>query len=175
MWKAIWGLRIPNKVKLFTRRACHNLLPTKANLFKRKVVQEPSCPCCGREEETLLHALWSCPASQDVWGDNLSCFHKCSSNLTSFDHLLEYSLQRFSCEKVELLTVVARKVWLRRNSWIFEGFFQPPKKIWEEALSSLKDFKSSMHYDRSPLFCPKAGSPSRFSSWKPPPHGKIKG
>jgi hypothetical protein len=94
--------------------------------------------------------------------------------LTSFVHLLEYSLQRFSCEKVELLTVVARKVWLRRNSLIFEGCFQPPRKIWEEALSYLEDFKSSMITDRSPLLCLEVSSPSRFSSWKPPPHGKVK-
>lgn len=49
LWKAIWAMKVPNPVKLFTWRACHNLLPTRHNLFQRKVVNNPSCPCCGRE------------------------------------------------------------------------------------------------------------------------------
>jgi hypothetical protein len=31
-WKVCWNLNVPNKVKMFVWRACHNLLPTKANL-----------------------------------------------------------------------------------------------------------------------------------------------
>jgi ribosomal protein L37AE/L43A len=43
-------------------RACHNLLPTKDNLLRRKIVKEPHCPICGRVTETMYHAMWECPA-----------------------------------------------------------------------------------------------------------------
>ena len=32
-WKFTWQLRVPNKIRSFTWRACPNILPTKANLF----------------------------------------------------------------------------------------------------------------------------------------------
>jgi ribosomal protein L37AE/L43A len=59
---------VSNPMKLFIWRACHNLLPTRANILKRKVVEDSTCPCCGGEAETVLHALWTCPAAQNVGG-----------------------------------------------------------------------------------------------------------
>jgi hypothetical protein len=77
VWKSIWSLEVPNSVKLFMWKACNDLLPTKTNLFKRKVVEDTKCPCCTLEEETTYHVLWSCPAARDVWGSHLSAFQKC--------------------------------------------------------------------------------------------------
>ena len=54
--------------KLFWR-ACHNLLPTKDNLLKQKVVNEPLCPIFEKEPEMVFHALWGCPTAMDVWGE----------------------------------------------------------------------------------------------------------
>jgi len=50
IWKVIWSLRVPNLVKVFMWRACHNLLPTNLYLFKQKVVDSNLCPCCEKEE-----------------------------------------------------------------------------------------------------------------------------
>jgi hypothetical protein len=72
VWKAIWDMKVPNCVKLFIWRAYQNILPKRVNLFQRKVVDDCSCPCCGTEEETIIHAVWSCPVAQDVWGGKLS-------------------------------------------------------------------------------------------------------
>jgi hypothetical protein len=66
LWKALWAMEVPNAVKMFAWRACQNILPTHLNLRKRRVIEEANCPCCGVEEESLIHALWSCPAAQDV-------------------------------------------------------------------------------------------------------------
>lgn len=66
LWKILWNLHVPNTVKHFLWRACNNLLPTMANLLQRKVVTDSKCPCCEREEESVIHALWCCPAAQDV-------------------------------------------------------------------------------------------------------------
>jgi hypothetical protein len=76
-WKFLWALRVPNQVKIFTWRASHEILPTRANLFKRKVVENNLCPCYKSEVETAIHTLWYCPAAQDVWGGTGSCFQKC--------------------------------------------------------------------------------------------------
>ena len=38
VWKVVWGLSMPNKLKSFLWRACRDALPTKVNLKKRKVI-----------------------------------------------------------------------------------------------------------------------------------------
>ena len=57
LWKSLWTLPIQNVAKNFFWRACHDLLPTKDNLLRRKVVKKPFCLICEKEPETILHAL----------------------------------------------------------------------------------------------------------------------
>jgi len=101
VWKTLWAMELPNAVKMFVWRACQNILPSRVNLFRRKVIEEAKCPCCEVEDETLIHALWTCPAAQDVWGSKTSPFHKCYASGVSF-------LRR--CLKTEF-NVIARKFW----------------------------------------------------------------
>jgi hypothetical protein len=61
--KILWSLQVPNAVKVFLWRAYHNLLPTKVNLFTRKVVDNNFCPVCHLAEETVFHAIWGCPGA----------------------------------------------------------------------------------------------------------------
>ena len=37
LWNKLWNLGIPPKVRNFVRRACSDILPTRANLFRRKI------------------------------------------------------------------------------------------------------------------------------------------
>jgi hypothetical protein len=119
VWKFIWSMRVPNQVKMFTWRACHNILPTRSNLVQRKVFKDSLCPCCKREPETTLHVLWNCPAAHDVWGGRKSRFQKCINDFGSFEDLLEDFIHRFDRNTVELMVVLARQIWLRRNMYVF--------------------------------------------------------
>jgi hypothetical protein len=42
-WQKIWKLNISSKVKHFLWRACSATLPTKHNLYKRQIIDNPSC------------------------------------------------------------------------------------------------------------------------------------
>ena len=42
-WKQIWSLPLPHKIRHFAWRVCRNILPTKVNLMKRKVIQDDIC------------------------------------------------------------------------------------------------------------------------------------
>jgi hypothetical protein len=76
IWSGIWRLQISNVGKNFMWRACQSILPTKDNLVKRKIIQDPLCPICGLEPETSFHILWDCPSARDVWGVSLRVFQK---------------------------------------------------------------------------------------------------
>jgi hypothetical protein len=75
-------------------RAYQNLLPTKDNLLRRKIVKDPFCPIYERDAETVLHALWWCLVVEDVWRASKSIFHKCSSLGPGFMHVVEKIMQK---------------------------------------------------------------------------------
>ena len=66
VWAALWKLRILNKIKVFGWRACNDILPTKHNLSKRKIIEDEMCPICMRFPESAIHALWECEVAKDV-------------------------------------------------------------------------------------------------------------
>jgi hypothetical protein len=67
VWKRLWQLQAPANVKNFYWRLGNNLLPTKGNLFKRKIATDPLCSICLLELETSYHILWGYPSLVAVW------------------------------------------------------------------------------------------------------------
>ncbi|KAJ0111528.1 hypothetical protein Patl1_02331 [Pistacia atlantica] len=66
-WKKLWKLPITNAEKLFLWKACQDILPTKCNLVKKRVIEEPFCTFYCLEEEDVFHALWGCVVAKDIW------------------------------------------------------------------------------------------------------------
>jgi hypothetical protein len=57
---------VPNVEKKFIWRTSYDILPTRVNLYWRKILDDPKCPICGREDETTIHILWECPSTMAV-------------------------------------------------------------------------------------------------------------
>lgn len=73
LWKFIWTLKIPPKLKHFWWRVCCNFLATKENLCKRKCSPSPLCSTCCKETESIEHLLFRCDWTKAVWfGSNLN-------------------------------------------------------------------------------------------------------
>ncbi|KAL5774803.1 hypothetical protein ACOSP7_012360 [Xanthoceras sorbifolium] len=62
LWKSLWRLKLPNKIKVFYWKACLEALPTKALLFSRGIVVSSMCSLCDAGFETVDHILWDCPS-----------------------------------------------------------------------------------------------------------------
>ena len=88
IWKDIWGLRAPNKIKHFLWRACCEALPTKKNLLSRHVTRNATCECCDWETEDAIHALWDCQVLKEIWWEVEHYRSYLSSHFTSFRDLL---------------------------------------------------------------------------------------
>jgi ribonuclease HI len=169
IWRIMWQLQIPNAVKMFLWKACHNLLPTKDNLLKRGVVQESLCPICGLETESITHILWSCSSAMDVWsvcGKTFQKSHFCGSD---FLQLVEEMFNKCDREEFGFFVRIARQIWFRRNSVVHGEDFLHPNLLVKGTMESSEEYKQANLGDSA---LPK--SVGVQAKWQAPPTGTYK-
>lgn len=124
LWKEVWKVEGPRVVKNFLWQACNEILPTRSNLFKRRIISDPLCPICRLEQEMVSHILWSCTSNSDVWIESFECtkkLHKCPSTEDALLNIFEMLHERLPDEELYLVIVIMRQIWLRRNEVVFGG------------------------------------------------------
>jgi hypothetical protein len=129
LWNKIWKIQVPRVVSLFLWQAYNNVLPTKENLFKRKITDDPLCPVCLMEVETIGHALWSCTTACNVWMEMSAKTHKSISKEDDFSHILLCLLDRLEESEFGKVACTTRQIWLKSNKLVFEGLFTHPKIV----------------------------------------------
>ncbi|XP_075473945.1 uncharacterized protein LOC142505003 [Primulina tabacum] len=67
LWKFLWALSIPPKVRIFCWRVAHNIIPTERNLLNHHVSVLDMCPLCHSNGDSTCHALFSCPIIKPCW------------------------------------------------------------------------------------------------------------
>ena len=141
LWKQCWSLNVPNAVKMYLWKACHNLLPTKANLFRRGVHDTSQCLICLRAEETVVHVAWACPTASDAWGESRIRLQKSVSGEYDFAQVFMDVVSRCEKEEVQLFGVLSRHLWLRRNDYVHEGNLTHPSQVVRDAKTALVEFQ----------------------------------
>ncbi|XP_059436134.1 uncharacterized protein LOC132169065 [Corylus avellana] len=152
-------------------QSCNNLLPTKTNLFRRRVVPNKSCPICDIDEETIEHILWSCPSAKDVWGNGTTKIQKGDYVGRESMQIFEMLLDMCEITDVELFTVVAQKIWFCRNAVVHGEVFSHPNQVISEARESLGNFQRQNLQDAEGVELPQA---RQLIQWQPPPYNTIK-
>jgi len=143
VWRRLWSLNLPRHILLFLWRACNEILPTKNNLYKRKVVTDQLCPMCGSEAEFVSHALWSCGSAQEVWGSCSGPIQKCSAGAEEFFGVFGTLCDKLEERDLEYFAAIAHKIWARRNRVVFGGAVLPPNILIREALDQAEDFRNA--------------------------------
>ena len=145
---------VPNRLKSLLWRAILNSLPSWTNLFKRKVLLGPLCQCCGSNQETIHHAIWSCPALATVWNEHFSCLTKeTSSNI-------QFYLERSSF--TDFLAMTTALICMRTNKLRVGEPAMPLDKISSTAMKNLQEFQRSRPIREIPKSVPCQ------DRWKPP-------
>jgi hypothetical protein len=67
VWKTIWKMKLPRKIKIFACRALHGLMPLKSILVNRRIGHIGQCPICNLDAEDVYHLLFLCLAVTDIW------------------------------------------------------------------------------------------------------------
>ena len=52
---------------MFQYKVIHNVLPTRATLYRDGISESPICNLCNAEEQTLHHLLINCSVTIDFW------------------------------------------------------------------------------------------------------------
>ncbi|XP_074318679.1 uncharacterized protein LOC141655501 [Silene latifolia] len=174
-WPLIWKLPVQQRIRFFIWLSAHDRVMTNYNRVRRGLSDDPICPRCNEEDETIEHLLRNCPVSTDIWnllGDGASSnefytdqFHhwvaKNASNGSSI------SSSTWSMK----FAITCWWLWRWRNNLVFgrasENPIDPLGFLNQQFETSLKAF------DPHSLFLPTPGTSriERYIRWSPPSFG----
>jgi len=140
VWTTLWSLKVLGALKLFLWKVCNNALPTKENLYRRKITKDPLCPVCESKAETIWHVLWECRASMGVWQESNKRIHKLILEESDGLGLVSQFITKLDHESLLEALSVARLVWHRRNGLVHGGGITGPKQVVTQARTALHLF-----------------------------------
>jgi ribonuclease HI len=143
IWRRLWNLKLPRYILIFLWIACNNILPTKINLHRRKIVTDQLCPMCNSDTESNGHVLWRCDSAKAVWGCCRGPIQKTSVEAEEFFDIFAALSDRLGDKDLELFGSIAHKIWARRNRVVFGGSVLPPPILIKEATDIIEDFRKS--------------------------------
>lgn len=141
-WKFLWSLYLPPKVKNFIWRACLGILPTNELLWHRHMRKDGFCSVCGCEMESVVHALWSCSAANDVWLQSGLSVQKWDRLIHSFFDLMELLQTRLSLDDALFFCCQAYFIWEQRNKVVFESWVHNPIMVVLRAKNLFMDYSA---------------------------------
>ena len=168
LWKNLWHLKLPAKVKIFAWRACVNDLPTMEKVCSRGIFTSFECPICGKELENVHRALLLCDFANLFWNCWSDVPQMILRNKWTFHDSAMYILVHKSSHDLELFLTAAWAIWFNRNKFIHEDKCSSPFQVWQMAKNLIEEFNEAASTN---LFTPR---PSKLYSWSPPPPGVFK-
>jgi ribonuclease HI len=116
LWKKVWKIQAPNKMKIVLWRMIHDCLPTGQQLTHRRIPADDRCFFCGKLER-VEHLFLLCPFARDVWKTVKEQFflklHR--KDLINLKQWIHAYLQRENDTNATILAVTCWHVWEARN------------------------------------------------------------
>ncbi|KAH9781766.1 putative reverse transcriptase/RNA-dependent DNA polymerase [Citrus sinensis] len=170
-WSALWTLELPEKLKIFMWRASNNLLPSAENLWKRKVVEEPTCKRCKLSVETISHALLECKAARKIWLQSPFSAPRLEANSQDIFSTLQNMAKELRKSDLELMVALCWSAWYARNKCIFDGRELNPIISAAKAESVLTAFQRVRKPQQSHI---SISIKEKQQEWLPPPQNVFK-
>ncbi|XP_058222863.1 uncharacterized protein LOC131332577 [Rhododendron vialii] len=122
-------------------------------LQRMRVIDDPSCPVCGSNQESVVHILCNCPLAVQAW--RLSPLHDQSNK--------EW--------RMSVAAVLMWYIWKCRNRALFDHKLALPGVVCKWAMEYLQEFLSAKSLN--PLNIVSSGK-GAANSWIKPPDGIFK-
>jgi len=70
IWKIVWALNVPPRIRLFRWKVGVGALATKVNIARTISNFGMSCDICGNLEDSDTHPLFDCPLAIEIWRES---------------------------------------------------------------------------------------------------------
>lgn len=164
----VWKINTLCKINFFLWLCSHNRLPTSSYLHYIGLSQDPTCPVCGLQPETITHIFTQCYVAQKFWLDmglnlsNVDVYGTCWLNI-----LKSLSPPDNSNTWLTLLSFAIWHIWINRNNNVFNKKFDFPN-------AALVHDKSDEYVNTISSHSNGIGYVSINIRWCPPPSGIFK-
>ncbi|XP_058768576.1 uncharacterized protein LOC131642328 [Vicia villosa] len=140
LWQQIWKIPVHTRVKNFLWRTARNILPTKHNLLKKGISLDPTCSLCNKDVESVQHLFLECDFAKAVCFSSILSY-RIPSHLEFNDWLLSF----LTCGDVfsaQVLCSLVYRIWLARNSKLYQAKVSLPVSVAAEAVISIGEFNN---------------------------------
>lgn len=170
LWKDLWKLQVPMKVRVFLWRALNSCLPTKCRLQSRMVQTYNVCPLCGSDSETADHCLIQCLFVKSCW--NIVCpgvTFDSSMNLISWFRLVMNQMK----EKLSKISMVCWSIWKARNDVVWNNKSVRAGNVVSFAIAYLTQWERVQSMGKVTSHLPVVSTGST-EQWAKPDPGSVK-
>jgi hypothetical protein len=171
MWKLVWAIKAPLKMKVTLWHIIHDCLPTGFQLRYRHISADDQCVFCGQSER-IEHLLLFCPFARAVWSSVKEQFplklHR--KTLVSANQWVFDFLHRENEIHAMALTVTCWHMWEARNEARNQTCFSPPGRIAARALAYIELVVSNLFKEKEVKGRGATTAPQR---WVPPLNGFV--
>uniref|UniRef100_A0A7N2R1X8 Reverse transcriptase zinc-binding domain-containing protein n=1 Tax=Quercus lobata TaxID=97700 RepID=A0A7N2R1X8_QUELO len=164
VWKGLWRMNLPQKVKHFAWKACRDILASKEALRQRHIAVEGGCVLCGDSMENIIHILWFCAHAKEVWASSKFTFPFNIGPNCSFLHVME-KLQRHQESQpglTERFVSVCWGIWKERNVVRTSGMGKPGRITLKNSLGLMDEYQMAEGPRKPAAVIPET------IRWKPP-------
>ena len=178
VWKCVWKLEVPPKIRCFMWKSIHGAVATKANLFKRRCSPSPICPLCNTMVESTEHLFLQCLWVNTIWLDGSMTSGLRRGDDTSWAVWLGDVIDstRDKCARINLLSyivILCWYIWKSRCDFIFNQQSILPGRI-TAAIKGVVEAAKATHrvpVTRDPTL---ATDLDEATFWSPPCSGFVK-
>lgn len=183
----VWDLQTDPKIKVFLWKVLCGAMPVAVALNGRGMKVDDRCQNCGMDGESLLHVLFTCSLSRQVWAmAEVPCpefgFHN-GSVFSNFHHLLSNRRNLlWPMEWRKIFPWILWRLWTNRNSLLFEGkifsAMETVEKIREDCLewnvAQVVETEEGTNVEITEIEANAQVRKRDVVKWLPPPSGWLK-
>ncbi|XP_019157363.1 PREDICTED: uncharacterized protein LOC109153925 [Ipomoea nil] len=163
IWKGLWRLKIPPKVKCFFWNLCTMRLPTKDALVIKRVPCDPICVLCGKANESSIHLFANCDFAHCCWTHLNAAWKMCYAD--SITVWIEEMWTVLPVKMLEQVVMVTWAIWEVRNGLVWQQKQSDPRAIVHAALLYARNWRGAREADEltvnRALQMPQLEPPSR--------------
>jgi hypothetical protein len=171
LWKRLWKITAPGKMKITLWRFVHDCLPSGQQLQRRNILASSVCIHCNCEEQAA-HTLLFCQFARDVWEDLKiwSAIKLQRHNFINPKAWLFDFLSRSLVQQMTVLTVAFWHLWEARNSYRNGDTMKNPRSLALQIKAYVDMIELHL---RKPVSNHRCETNYSVAKWTPPPEGTV--